>query len=747
MGMSITPTTGHPGTDPDQLARWRLISLEKQLPQPRLLTGIGTPAVVCALLLTLLAIFAFAYLGQGTSSGVPRAVVQSQQEFVSELSRSLNRAVNRSRDELSHEAVAYRAHPEQVAAQLAALTKDQDKWRGVGVFGPDGRNVVARVGQPITLPAGFAPGRAALPLVDGNHARMLLVEPLADQKLLVAELALNVRILRLDPRYKQAVLIAVRGKGRALAQGTPVPANPQLDPLIEKAVQASARGRTSTRTGAPTAPIPGSGAVGPMVPLVTADAVGGHGFAIVSLIYAPLASAAGSREPVLAALALLLAALAVLLILQLGLVKPIRRLLAHAKAVASGSSPGEPPNTANAQVNRIATAFDTLGVRAGGGVARAESGAGGVPATLVVVAAVVAVLTAAGGILAGAGGTERDLPAQLVRDSENHAGAVAAALDDSLSGGYDKLVVIGRDNPDPSNRFLRARLNDLLDETARFRSAYVLSANGSVVTSVGREPLRPSGKLPGQGGVVLHDVQGRLPIIYAYQPLADGRALVAEFDVRFLTRLLERMPGRVRVLDVQQRDILDSGGYLAFEQVRAAPVRSASTQALTGKTYAQVTDVDEVRELLIAVPVALEGPAAQLKWTVVAQRPVTDFALPGNVRHHGALLVAIVAVGIGLLLFSWPYFFQLRPLRNLAREASALADGDTSRAVSPRWHDDIGAVAVCLEVCRQAAVHGEQRLGGAARLRGLDGMPTAIMPRIPADRRRAGRGRGRRKGH
>jgi hypothetical protein len=48
-------------------------------------------------------------------------------------------------------------------------------------------------------------------------------------------------------------------------------------------------------------------------------------------------------------------------------------------------------------------------------------------------------------------------------------------------------------------------------------------------------------------------------------------------------------------------------------------------------------------------------------------------------------------------------------------------------------------VAVCLEVCRQAAVHGEQRLGGAARLRGTEGMPTAIMTKVPERRRTGGR--------
>jgi HAMP domain-containing protein len=742
--MTFTPQAGRtdvrrPGDEQAELARWRLISLEKQLPQPRPLSGVGTPALVAAALLTLLAVFAFAYLSRTSPAGVPRAVVESQRQFVKEISRGVNNSVGRSREELSRTVTAYNQRPDRAAAQLAALTKDQTKWRGVGVFEADGKSGVAAVGRPVALPAGVTPGRAALPLVEGNDPRLLLVEPLADGRLLVAELDLGIRTLRLDPRAKQAVLVAVPGAGRALAQGTPVTPDERLEALIGEAVRATSGEPTATRTGAATAPAADSESTAPQAPLVTADAVGQLGFAIVSVVHAPVTDAAVTREPLIAALALLVAAVAVLLILQFNLARPVRRLLAHAKAVASGNSAGEPPRTWNAQVNRIAWALTTLAGKQDGGARRAGSPSGGVPAGAVVVSAVLAVLWAAGGIMATLAPAEQELPGQVVRDSENQVAAVASALGDTLDGGFAKLALLGRDHAKADPGQMRRALDGLLDENNRFRSAYLVSADGTPITRVGREPMRPAGPVLGEGGVVLHDVQGRLPIIYAYSLLADGRSVVAEYDVRYLTRLIERMDGRLQVLDVDQRDILDSGGYLAFEQVSTPQVRTAAAQALTGKPYAQVTEVDGGRKLLIAAPVALEGSTAQLEWTVVAQRPVTDYALPGNDLRQGGLLVVVVAAGIGLLLFSWYYFFQLRPLRDLAREAAALTGGDTSRVISPRWHDDIGAVAVCLEVCRQAAVHGEQRLGGAARLRGTEGMPTAIMTKVPERRRTGGR--------
>ncbi|MBM7083569.1 cache domain-containing protein [Micromonospora sp. WMMD734] len=732
----------HPEDGPGELARWRLISLEKQLPQPRLLTGVGTPALVAALLLTLLAVFAFGYLGRDNETGVPRAVTDSQRDFVGAVARGLDSSVARSREELTRTAAAYDARPAGAATQLAALTTDQPKWRGVGILDAGGKSTVAAVGRPVTPPPGAATGRIAVPVVEGNDPRLLLVEPLSDGRLLVAELNLHIRTLRLDPKARQAVLIAVPGGGRSLVQGAPVPADPALDALIAGAVGATSGVPTATRTGVPAAGPADRDPTVPVAPVATADAVGKVGVVVVSLVYVPVTAAAVTREPLLAALALLVGAGAVLLTLQFGLVRPMRLLLVHAKAVASGNPVQGWPRTANAQVNRIASAFGRLAAQQRTTPAQRgpDDPAGGVPAGLVVVTAVVAVLLAAGGILATLAPHEDDLPAQVVRDSENQVAAVAGAVDDTLDGGYTKLALIGADNRTAGTAQLRRVLDRLLDDNRRFRSGYLASANGSVITSVGRAPLRPGGPLPGEGGVVLHDVQGRLPIVYAYTQLADGRSLVAEFDVRYLTRLLERVDGRLRVVDVDQRDILDSAGYLAFEQVSSGQVRTAAAEALSGRPYARVAEVDGDRELLIAAPVALEGSAAHLEWTVVAERPVTDYALPGNEMRQGALLVAVVAAGIGLLLFSWYYFFQLRPLRNLSREAATLAGGDSSRVISPRWHDDIGAVAVCLEVCRQAAVHGEQRLGGAARLRGTEGMPTAIMTKIPPRRKAGSRG-------
>ncbi|WP_139131556.1 hypothetical protein [Micromonospora halophytica] len=734
------PDRRRPGDSPEQLARWRLISLEKQLPTPRPLTGLGAPVVVGSILLALLAAFAFVHLDRVSPAGVPTAVTESQRQFVEGLARGLGNSVGRSRDELTELAADCNDRPGQARPLLSRFVDGHPMWRGVAVVDSTSRAPTAAVGQPVTLPPGLTPTRAALPLVDGNDPRLLLVEPLASGALLVGELDLGVRSLRLDPRSRQAILIAVPGVGRALAQGTPVEAGGPVEALLDRALTASAEEHTVTRSGiAGPAPTGDATAADPVAPLVTASVVGNLGFSVVSVVSAPVTVERVSREPLFTAAVLFVASLLVLLVTWLGLVRPVRRLLDHAKATASGNPVAGPLRTVNREANRIGAAFDTLATQRDGtkGVRRDER-PGGVGATWWVIGATLVILASSGLIVANLAPAERELPGQVVRDAQNQASAVAASLSDTLDGGFAMLADTGRDHGKANTSGMRKVVDRLVDDNPRFRSVYLVSAGGDTVVGAGREPMRPAGPVPGESGVNLYDVQGRLPIVYAYYQLADGRALVAEYDVRHLSRLLDRMPGRVQVLDIDQRDILDTSGYLAFEAVTVEQVRSASAAALTGRPYAEVTELDGRRELLVATPVSLEGTTAQLEWTLVARRPVSDYALPNNALRKGSMLVLVVAVGIGLLLFSWHYFFQLRPLRNLAREAGALAEGKTNRVVSPRWHDDIGAVAVCLEVCRQAAVHGEQRLGGAARLRGVEGMNTVIMTKVPERRRRGG---------
>jgi hypothetical protein len=97
-------------------------------------------------------------------------------------------------------------------------------------------------------------------------------------------------------------------------------------------------------------------------------------------------------------------------------------------------------------------------------------------------------------------------------------------------------------------------------------------------------------------------------------------------------------------------------------------------------------------------------------------------------------MAAICGVFLAVLLLGWLHLVVVRPLRALADAADRMAAGDLNTVISPARHDEIGAVGVCLDVCRQAAAYGHQRLAGAERLRGT-GSHTLVLPlAVPSQR-------------
>ena len=112
----------------------------------------------------------------------------------------------------------------------------------------------------------------------------------------------------------------------------------------------------------------------------------------------------------------------------------------------------------------------------------------------------------------------------------------------------------------------------------------------------------------------------------------------------------------------------------------------------------------------------------------VAERPLAAFRLPDNELSRGTWLVAFLALVVAVLLFAWYRLVVIRPLRQMAEAAERLADGDVRDTVCPVRHDEIGAVAVCLDIVRQTMAEGTTRLAGAARLKGIGREITMVLP-------------------
>jgi HAMP domain-containing protein len=299
------------------------------------------------------------------------------------------------------------------------------------------------------------------------------------------------------------------------------------------------------------------------------------------------------------------------------------------------------------------------------------------------------------------------------------------------------------------DRFRRP-LDALIAADDGLRSAYLADAAGAPVIRAGAEPRRSRGAPPDGDGVRLDRPNGPVPIVYAHVRLSDRHALIGEFDVRHLAGQLRRATGRLRAVDTELRTILDTGGYVPFRSPSAKPVRRAATDAFANREATAIASVDGTRALLSTATVGGDEELPAVKWAIIAERPMTAFRLPANDLSRGTWLVAFLALCVAALLFAWFHLVVIRPYRQMVRAAERLARGDLETAICPVRHDEVGAIAVCLDISRQALVDGPQRLAGAARLRGLGLDMTMVMPVVVTERpdgpgsRRAGTAAARR---
>jgi HAMP domain-containing protein len=234
--------------------------------------------------------------------------------------------------------------------------------------------------------------------------------------------------------------------------------------------------------------------------------------------------------------------------------------------------------------------------------------------------------------------------------------------------------------------------------------------------------------------VRLDRVTGPVPVVYAHLQLSEQHAAIAEFGVRYLAGLLRRAEGRVRVVDPDLRTILDTGGYVPFRVPAAGPVRDAATAALDNRAGAGIGSVQGTRMLLASTTVGGDEALPEVRWAVVAERPLATFRLPDNDLNRGTWLVAFLALCVAVLLFAWYRLVVIRPLRQMSAAAERLARGDIRTTICPVRHDEVGAIAVCLDIIRQTMAEGPARLAGAVRLKGIGADVTMVLPLVRTER-------------
>ncbi|WP_076985028.1 cache domain-containing protein [Actinosynnema sp. ALI-1.44] len=711
--------------------------LAGQLAESGFPAGVAVPSGVLVVLLVLLAGFCVLHL-RAPAVTAPQAVVECHQELVTDLARSLAATAQQNVTDL-RTAVTVSDPARPPDELLATVNQSQPKWRGMALLDKAGGQPVAARGEPIALPGAVAGGTVAPVQRADGALRTLVAAPLPDGRILVAVAASGIPGTPLDADLRQGLVLSNRAGKIVDFRGTvPGTEDEAAQSLLANAATAADQGRTGSFVGDP-APEPG--AKDPTRPYamvvayapVAGDGVPDLGLSLLSVVRTPVVDAGPPQQGIRPALALVVVALTGFGLIRFALVGPVRRLRVDILKVANGKLGHRVRLSHSKEARRIAVAVEYCRAKLRGKDAARVRWRPGLSARTSVVIAALAVLAWSGWVFATLGYGTVLVPDSVVSSHRSQVGNTVETIHRTVDDGLvDLKSVVGiNGTKDPAS--LGPVVRELAEQD-RFRSVYVVDKSGNVTTtSAGRPPLRTSTALPAEPGVRLQDTAGRIPVLFAHTQLPGGdHALVAEFDVDHLVALLRRAPGRVKLVNAELRTLAATEGFVAFEKLSGENARRGATDAFAGRPAARVDGGGVDRTVVVARPVE------DLPWVVVSEKPVRELSLPGNDVRRGALLVSLIGALFGVLLFGWHHLVLIRPLRRVAATGE-FADGKKTDVIYPQRQDEIGTIACCLEICRQALTEGRARLGSVRRPRGTATEETTQMARITDGRPRGDR--------
>ncbi|WP_165956433.1 HAMP domain-containing protein [Kribbella antibiotica] len=669
-------------------SRGRTGRLRDQLPETGFPGGAGAASAAGLVLLILLAVFCG--LGLTTASPiaalfseptpvVPSGVTAAQRRDAEALARSIGASATSA------------AHGLQVVADsqvdighaLSKLGAGYHSYRGIALLNAASRTLITARGEPVQVDtlAGADLGRPTVRLYmpPGGVPLLLSTVPLPGGRVLVASTALRIALPPPGGALRQHLRL-VADDGTVLGSvGSDT--DPATSSLLGTAASAARTGPGVLTGPAAPGPVP-LAAVVAYAPV--ASGAGALGATVITATWLPADTAPARWPGLVPAIALLVLAVGGTILVRRGLVAPIRRLRDDALAVASGTATGPVRQARTVEVGRIAAVLERC--RSGGGSRRRTRG---MPARLTVGLMTVSLLGWSVTMFLTLGQHSAEVSPALVTAQGLRLARSADALRSAVTSGLGELRAAARLNA-----------GNLTVHDPAFRSVYVVDQTGAVSERSGKTPLR-EGPMPAgtpAEGLQQHNTSGRLPVVYAHVRLGDGRTLVGEFDVTRLTQPLQPAGARVRVVDDADRTIIDTHGYLAFAQLADPALRKAAAAARTGHSSAEVTG-DTV---LAARWIASRGPASTLHWIVMAEQPIGALGVADDSIRDRARAAALCTTVLAVILAGWHELVVIRPLRRVAAAAERVAAGDRTETVYPQRQDEIGTVASCVDLCRQA---------------------------------------------
>ncbi|WP_235921488.1 cache domain-containing protein [Lentzea tibetensis] len=681
----------------------------EQIPESGFPSGVKTPsAVLLVMLLALAGLCAF-LVRTNDNGAVPGAFVQSQERLVDGLSRSVAATAAQGVNDLRTAAAAKTVNTE-------ALLGSHPQWRGVALL--DGATTVSAHGEPVPADAVSAKTDASVTPVPGPELRMVVAVKLPDDsgRVLVATMAAGVPFAPLDAGLRQGLVLLDREGHVVGTRGTAPTKETASEKLLGDAARADQVGSAVVENGDKHATVVAH------APVTSESLNGALGLSVAAVSEVPLTTPVSRWPGLLPAAALALIALIGFALIRKVLVGPVLRLREDALAIAGGDLDHRVRTTRCAEANRIALAVRQCQSALRRKHSRKSPRARRYSAALAVVIAATGVLAWSAAVAVTSGRGAVLVPNTVVAGSHSLLGGTAEAVRRSINDGLADVRAFAKLNGAQDTESMRAAVEQLAGQS-RYRNVSVVDQAGAPLVSSGRDPLRAKETKPSGEGIRLQDATSPVPVLFAHAPLGDGtRLVVAEYDVEHLSNLLRRAPGEVRLVDAELRTIASTHGFSAFEPLRAEALRTSAIDALAGAPTTHVRDVSGSRSVIAA-----RGLDNDLHWAVVSEQPASELDLAGNVEQRGALLVALLGAILALTLFGWHHLVLVRPLRRLADTADRLREGDTGETIFPQRQDQVGTIACCLEICRQALVDGVGRLGVVRRPRGAATDVTELM--------------------
>ncbi|WP_329056292.1 methyl-accepting chemotaxis protein [Amycolatopsis sp. NBC_01488] len=743
----------------------RAARLRAQIPEAGFPRGAGVASAVTFVLLVLIAAFTALYLStagplsliRANDAGgrVPDEVTAGQQRTTAGLAQSVATSATAAAGDLQVAAGSGVFDTADDAALLTRLGETYEDWRGVVVYDPVAQKVLATRGEPVpveTLRGVAVANLTVRPVArPGDTPLVLTALPLTGTRagrLLVVSTALRTTTGDLDEDTQQQVRLVAADGAVLHAHGSDVAATDRpAQELLARAATAAAVGQSGVLTGdAVTEKGKQRAPVVSYAPVSPSGIGGSLGLSVVSFSRFPVEAVPVRWPGLIPAAALLALAVAGFVLLRRTVVAPIRRLRTDALAVAAGML-GKPVRQSRVrEVNHVTAALERCRCTLAGAPGGRAPGPGRSPGTtqlrrrkpaakvrpflsaqLVIGLVALALLGWSGAVAATLGRQHAAVSPTMLSEHGVRVTRSADTLRRSLAEGLTDLKSVARLGKGKQPDDLRGMLDRLAGTESRFRSVYVADAEGAVRLRAGRESLRDPVKLPDGEGLRQHNTSGRVPVVYAFTPLPDSKnVLVGEYDVPRMAELLGSAGGRVRVVDEGKRTIADTEGYLAFSALSDPELIKNVEAAQSGKDARETTS----SSLVAAERLADKGNAAALKWVVVAEQPIGSLGVADNTVRSGARVAALLTAVVALMLFAWHLLVVVRPLRRVGAEAGRIAGGDTGAVVYPQRQDEIGTIASCVEICRQALTDGRDRLGEVRRPTGAATDETELLQKI-----------------